>query len=422
MPNKPFVVTVSQLSTKLDFMMRSEKTFADICVKGEVSNLSFYEQKGYTYFTLKDEGALLKAVIFDRGAKLPDGGLHDGTAVIARGSVKYYAKGGYCQIVVAEVTEVGTGTFSEEFDRLRKRLSDEGLFAQKRPVPSMPSKICLITASDKDAVKDMTTNIKRRFPPVEIVIVPAIVQGADAPASLVKAIGKANETDADLIIIGRGGGSAEDLSAFNSEHLVRALYASRIPTISAVGHENDYSLCDFAADVRASTPSTAAELAVPDASALLAQAESVLAGIAAALDRLTERKNAEINVLEASIKANSPYRRLDLIEQRFGSELDKLRIRVRHMTDERTRSCEYAYSQVRTKASSLVGAKERSFLHTAGMIEALNPLAVLLRGYSITYSGGKALKSADGVSSGDKLRIKLADGIVNAVAESTEKD
>ena len=400
MPIKPMTVTVGQLSGKILSMIRGEKTFEDICVKGEISNYSPNARSGHIYFTLKDERAAIRAVMFRGNTSQLKIKPDDGMAVVVRGNVSCYEAGGYYQIIVSDITEDGAGEQAVEFEKLKAKLEAEGLFSRKRPLPKMPRKICVITSESGAALQDILNIIGRRCPQVKILLIPAMMQGQYAPDSIVSAFGKAGETDADLIIFGRGGGSAEDLSAFNAESVARAVFASRIPTISAVGHEIDFTIADFTADMRAPTPSAAAELAVPDMRALVETLEAKKRNIGISLNRIIDNKTVAVRLTGSEIRAKSPVQRLKNDEQKLSAVSDKIRSRM----------------------GALIDARERSFAHTAAVIEALNPLAVLMRGYSITYRDDKALMSAEDLSAGDKIKIKLSDGMVNAVVESIEKD
>ncbi len=393
--NKPFTVTVSQLNRKISFMLGAEKSFADLCVKGEISNFNVNARSGHIFFTLKDENSQVRAVMFRSFAEQLRFMPEDGMSVTVRGSVKCYEQAGQYQIYVSEIMQGGEGALSAAFEKLKSKLEAEGLFAQKRPIPQMPSKVCVITSDTGAALQDILNIIGRRCPTVKVVVIPAAVQGEYAPDSIVSALKIANGTDADVIIFGRGGGSAEDLSAFNSEAVARAVYASRIPTISAVGHETDFTIADFVADKRAPTPSAAAELAVPDARELVSLLAGMKNSIGRSLYRVIENKTAAIRLIDTNIKLKSPKQRILENEQRLDAVTAKLR----------------------SQMSMLLSEKEHAFAHTAAVIEALNPLAVLMRGYSITYLGDKALMNADDVKPGDRLTIKLAEGTVNATVE-----
>lgn len=422
MPISPLTVTVSQLGRKIASMIRSEKTFEDLCVKGEISNFSPNARSGHIYFTLKDDDASIRVIIFRNVAEHINTALDDGMAVVVRGTVKCYEAGGYYQIVAADVRPDGEGALAVQFAKLKAKLETEGLFRQKRPLPEMPRKICVITSESGAVLHDILQNIESRCPGVKIVFIPAAVQGEYAPASLISALGKANETDSDLIIFGRGGGSAEDLSAFNDEGVARAIFASRIPTISAVGHETDFTIADFVADERASTPTKAAQIAVPDMRELVHKLDERKNVIGTSLYRVFERKTAAVVMADTRIKAKSPMQRLAANEQKLAPAAEKLASLMKRIIEERSRQYADIYGDVKLNAGRLIESKETALVHTASVIKLLDPLAVLMRGYSITYKDGKALVNADDVSAGDRIRIKLSEGSINAVAESIEKD
>lgn len=398
MPETPMLVTVSQLNHKIGLMFAGEKTFADIRIKGEIYDFRRNAKSGHYYFTLKDESASLSAVIYKTNAAAAEG-LEDGMSVIARGSISCYEPYGIYQLKVFEVSEAGKGAMSSAFEVLKKKLDDEGLFSRKRPLPEAPERICVITSETGAVLQDIKNVLSRRCPSVKVTLIPAVVQGDKAPASIVSAFEIAKSVDCDVIIFGRGGGSSEDLSAFNDEAVVRAVFASKVPTISAVGHETDFTLADFAADTRAPTPSAAAELAVPDTRIFIRQLDEKLVDIRASLFRMLESKKLLINYTENEIRLKSPAARIMNIQRDVDVVSDKIKKQMHDMLD----------------------AKTRSFTGTASVIEALNPLAVLLRGYSITYIGDKAVRSSDDVKTGDTVTIKLAEGSVTASVTGTEK-
>ena len=419
--NKPFTVTVTQLNRKISFMLAGEKSFADLCVRGEISNLTIKAQTGHIFFTLKDENSSVRAVMFgsyaDKLKFVPEAGM----SVVVRGSVKCYEHDGVYQIYVAEMTQDGAGALAEEFEKLKARLEAEGLFAQKREIPKIPDKICVITSETGAVLQDIRNVLSRRWPQVKVVLIPATVQGDTAPASLVSAFERADTTGADVIIFGRGGGSAEDLSCFNSEAVARAIFASRIPTISAVGHETDFTIADFTADKRAPTPSAAAELAVPDRNEVIAALSDKKSVIGRQLYRVIENKTAAMRIIGSEIRAKSPVQRLKTDEQKLIGVSDAIRSKMSVIADRYGRGVESLESDVRVKMHSLLDTRERSLVHTAAVIEALNPLAVLMRGYSITYRDKKAVVSADEVKPGDTVTIRLTDGTLSATVNKVEK-
>lgn len=395
MQNKPFVVTVSQLNRKIFLMLKSEKTFSDLHIRGEISNFTLHHKSGHMYFSLKDEAASVKAVMFRSNAQrltfLPE----DGMSVIVRGSVQCYEKDGTCQIYVSEIIPEGVGAQAIALEQLKARLEAEGLFSQKRRLPKFPEKICVITAETGAALQDIINIIGRRYPICSVVLIPVLVQGVGAPDSIVSAFAKSGKTGADLIIFGRGGGSSEDLSAFNSEKVVRAVFESSIPTISAVGHETDVSLSDFAADLRAPTPSAAAELAVPDINELLLTLTGSLEYFKMRTDELVDRYDISLKLMEAAITSHNPNQILIKREQMLSDIERTLEARI----------------------NEILLLKEQAFLEKTAVVSALNPLAVLMRGYSIVYKNGNVVKKISDTKKGDKVRIHLTDGEVEAVIE-----
>lgn len=395
MQNKPFVVTVSQLNRKIFLMLKGEKTFSDLHIRGEISNFTLHNKSGHMYFSLKDEAAAIKVVMFRSNAEklsfLPE----DGMSVIVRGTVQCYEKDGTCQIYAAEIIPDGTGAQAVALEQLKAKLEAEGLFSQKRQLPRFPEKICVITAETGAAIQDIINIISRRYPICSIVLIPVLVQGINAPDSIVNAFIKSGKTGADLIIFGRGGGSSEDLSAFNSEKVVRAVFESSIPTISAVGHETDVSLSDFAADLRAPTPSAAAELAVPDINELMMTLKGSLEYFRRRTNELVKRYDISIRLIESEIMSHNPKQILVNQEQKL-SEIKKI---------------------LEARINEILLFKEQALAEKAAVISALNPLAVLMRGYSIVYKDGKAVKKLSDVVKGDEIKIRLTDGEISAVIE-----
>lgn len=397
-PNKPFVVTVSQLNRRISVLLSGEKTFADLCVRGEISNLTIHYKSGHIYFSLKDETASVKAVMFRSNAEKLDFLPEDGMSVVVRGSVQCFERDGVYQIYANEIIPEGAGKQALAFEQLKEKLSAEGLFSQKRAIPQFPKKIAVVTSETGAALQDILNILARRYPFVKVVLIPVTVQGESAPKSIVDGIKTANETDADVIIFGRGGGSAEDLSAFNTELVARAVFASRIPTISAVGHEIDFSIADFTADMRAPTPSAAAELAVPEKETLSAALDTYKARIAKQILTLFDRKLSVAENTYEKIRAKNPAQKLQNNDQLI----------------------ENRRNEIRGKMQSILRSREQLVYAKASVISALNPLAVLLRGYSIAYKEGSVISSIENVENGDEITVKLSDGEITAVVKAAK--
>lgn len=397
-PNKPFVVTVSQLNRRISVLLSGEKTFADLCVRGEISNLTIHYKSGHIYFSLKDETASVKAVMFRSNAEKLDFLPEDGMSVVVRGLVQCFERDGVYQIYANEIIPEGAGKQALAFEQLKEKLSAEGLFSQKRAIPQFPKKIAVVTSETGAALQDILNILGRRYPFVKVVLIPVTVQGESAPKSIANGIKTANETDADVIIFGRGGGSAEDLATFNTELVARAVFASRIPTISAVGHEIDFSIADFTADMRAPTPSAAAELAVPEKETLSAALDTYKMRIAKQILTLFDKKLSGAENTYEKIRAKNPAQKLQNNEQLI----------------------ENRRNEIRGKMQSILRSREQLVYAKAAVISALNPLAILLRGYSIAYKKGSVISSIENVENGDEITVKLSDGEITAVVKAAK--
>ena len=316
----------------------------------------------------------------------------NGDKVVCYGAITVYEPNGVYQINCSGMEPDGAGEQAKALEELKKRLSEQGLFSQKRPLPRIPECVAVITSAGGSALQDVINIISRRCPVVKLIVIPAKVQGEGADLSVAAALRRAQSTEADVIIFGRGGGSAEDLSAFNSEVVARAVYSSRIPTISAVGHETDFSIADLVADMRAPTPSAAAELAVPELSAILAAIDGSIEQIRTGVLRRIAESSRVLESQMALITALSPRSRLDNAEQR----LDELSARIR------------------TGMHNRLDRAERALVANAEVISALDPLGVLARGYSLTSTENGVVTSSAQLKPGDGITVRLSEGSVRA--------
>lgn len=389
--NKPFSVTVSQLNRRIALMLKGDKTLSGLSVRGELSNVKPHTS-GHLYFTLRDETSAVRGVMFRSYADQLTFRPEEGMSVTVTGNVQCFERDGVYQLYASEIVPSGAGEQAVAQKQLKERLYKEGVFSRKRPLPRFPEKICVITAETGAALQDILNILGRRCPTVRVILIPAAVQGEKAPESICRAFARANETDADTIIFGRGGGSAEDLSAFDTEQVARAVYGSRIPTISAVGHETDVCIADLAADLRAPTPSAAAELAVPDVFGLIASLEGRLTAVKKSFSALLSARERSVERVFSAIAANSPRSRL-LTNERL---LDVKRI------------------EIQSRMRRLLSEREHRLSERVAVLSALNPLAVLTRGYSIVYKGDEAVTSAASLSVGDEVLIRLSEGSVSA--------
>lgn len=391
------VVTVSQINRRLAGLVKGDEKLRNVSVKGEISNFKEHFPSGHMYFTLKEGNSSIKAVMFKSYAErlkiYPENGMN----AVVSGSVQVYERDGACQLYATGIDrDEGIGEDALSFEQLKAKLLNEGLFEQKRPLPTLPKSICVVTSETGAALQDIINVLSRRYPFVTLKLVPVLVQGEGAPVSVAEGIKKAQNSGCDLIIFGRGGGSAEDLSAFNAEIVARAVYNSKIPTISAVGHEIDFTIGDFVADMRAPTPSAAAELAVPDI-------QEIYGGILALKNRIGEKAKAKIAEMQTKVNAAS------LLISRLNP---KARIEANEENYNKT------FAAIRKDFSSIIAAKELQFKNTAELIDAFNPLKTLERGYSIVYKDGAVVSAAAEIKKGDTFTVKMSDGEFEAVAVS----
>ncbi len=396
------VFTVSHINRYIKSLFDSDMGLQSVFISGEISNFSNHYKTGHCYFSLKDDSAAIKAVMFARQASRLKFVPENGMKVIVNGRISVFERDGVYQIYVDDMQPDGAGALAVAFEQLKKKLEAQGLFdaAHKKPVPAFPKRVGVITSPTGAAVRDIFNVLGRRFPKAEIVFKGVSVQGSNAPAEMIEAIGEFDRKKcADVIIIGRGGGSAEDLWCFNDELLARAIYACDIPVISAVGHETDFTICDFVSDLRAPTPSAAAELAVPDMNALMMNTASLTDRLYSAMNNKvsTERKKLSLILEKRSFSDPGKF---------FKAEYDMLE-----------------NSRLRLKASSeRLLLKEKNTLGTlATALEKLNPLSVLLRGYSIVSLDGKITESIEGINTDDILNIQMSDGEMRCRVLSTER-
>ncbi|MBQ8382786.1 MAG: exodeoxyribonuclease VII large subunit [Clostridia bacterium] len=393
MPNERPILTVTQLNEYVKGIIDSDKVLAGLSVKGEISNFTAHKT-GHLYFTIKDESSLIRAVMFRSAAAKLRFAPENGLKIIATGRVSAFVRDGSYQVYVDSLQPDGVGELTVAYEQLKKKLQAEGLFdpAKKKKIPRYPSRVGVITSPTGAAVRDIVNVLSRRFPYAKMVLYPSLVQGAEAAPQLIAGLRYFNETrSADVIIIGRGGGSIEDLWAFNSEELAREVYASEIPVISAVGHEIDFTICDFVADLRAPTPSAAAEMAVPETRELIRKINNVVGHMQVLLDRGVKLRRQNLAALADRPVFNQPMLLLDGPRMTLISDTQRIVRAMEKLTEE----------------------KKRSFAANAAKLEALSPMAVLLRGYSAAFTEkGKLIRSVEDANVGDKLALSVSDGTI----------
>ena len=398
------ILSITQLNEYIRGRMDADPMLAQVAVRGEISNYKLYPS-GHHYFTLKDESSALRCVMFKGNAMRLRFRPENGMKVIAMGKVSVFPRDGAYQLYCTAMSMDGVGDLYAAFEQLKKKLAAQGLFdpAHKKPLPKYPGTIGIITSSAGAAVHDMLRILRKRYPLTNVRLLPVRVQGAEAPGEIAAAIAYANRYKlADLLIVGRGGGSIEDLWAFNDERVAYAIYQSQIPVISAVGHEPDVTISDYVADLRAATPSNAAELAVPDQDALRQSLDAISAGMATALNRQLKAAQQHLTVLSQSPALRSPT---GYIEQR-GKSLELLKNRL-------------IVAQTRN-----ITQKNQRYIAAVSKLDAMSPLKVLTRGYSMAQTeGGQVLRSVQQVELGERIRISLSDGSLSAtVMEKRRKE
>lgn len=393
--NTPKALSVSQINFYIKSLLENDTRLNMIMVSGEISNLSSYQRSGHIYLSLKDEKSVLKAVMFAGNARRLTFNPTDGMKVICRGRISLYEPSGQYQLYIEDMQPDGAGALALAFEQLKTKLSKEGLFdeSHKKPIPEFPRTIGVVTSPTGAAVQDIKNVLTRRFPLADIVLCPVLVQGEGSAVQLVKAVQTLDKHKlCDVIIIGRGGGSAEDLWSFNDESLAYAIYNCSIPVISGVGHETDFTICDFVSDLRAPTPSAAAELAVPDRAELL-RAYRVQAQY---LCSLVERKARECtNILDRKRSTLNYYSPANTI-QRYTDKYRDYARRIKSLSDR-------DYKARKSRLSELLAK-----------LDTLNPMNVLKRGYTITEKNSVIITSSSDISEGDEITVKFSDGKINA--------
>ena len=400
---KTHIYSVWEITRYIKQKLDSDELLRDIYVKGELSNVS-QPTSGHVYFTLKDEYAELRCVMFrDRNALLKFT-LEDGMSVIVRGHISVYEKRGKYQLYVEELQESGIGELYRAFEQLKKKLKDEGMFdaAYKKPIPAIPRTIGIITSPTGAAIRDMINITRRRFPHVHILLAPVAVQGEEAAPQIVNAIKLMNRVNSelmkvDVLVVGRGGGSIEELWAFNEESVARAIFASEIPVISAVGHETDFTISDFVADRRAATPSEAAELVVPDKRQIEKNLSAFELQLRQNIYKMIEEQRRRLESIEKNVLFRTPTERINQYRQ----TVDELK---------RTLIAEVIHR---------VQLHKKELQALTGRLDALSPRAILKRGYSICLKEQKVVRSVKDITTGDMLRVLFRDG--EAISEVKEK-
>ncbi|EDJ4560135.1 exodeoxyribonuclease VII large subunit [Listeria monocytogenes] len=440
-------LTVAAITKYIEKKFEVDPYMKQVFVRGEISNLK-QPASGHLYFTVKDEFAMLRSVMFHKAVQKIGFVPEDGMNVLITGRIGVFTKAGRYQFYAEHMEPDGVGALYIQLEQLKSQLEKEGLFAetQKKVLPSFPSKVAVVTSKTGAAVRDILTTIHRRMPSVEVIVYPTIVQGEKAAQKIVENIGKINQrNDIDVMIIGRGGGSLEELWAFNEEPVVRAVYDSDVPVISAVGHETDFALSDFSADVRAATPTAAAELAVPDYRDLEERLAERKYRLLAVTRQALERKERSLEQLKQHLILNGPKHQLeqqmertDYFSERLNNAFpkqifvkqtvfDRLNDRLHYYHPNKEIELQKEQMALRLQAlekamKQLLKDKQQSFFRQIDALEHLSPLSLLKRGFGVTYKENMLVKSVQELEVGDNIQVKMQGGQIEALITAKEED
>ena len=414
--NKEYL-TVSQLTKYIKYKLDNDVNLREVYLKGEISNFKAHT-RGHFYFTIKDEGSRINAVMFASSASKVKFTPEDGMKILVTGRISVYeATGGY-QIYVNEMMEDGVGNLYVAFEQLKKKLASEGLFDDryKKPIPKIPERVGVITASTGAAIRDIISTINRRFPLTEVILLPSLVQGEGAKEDIVRQIKRAEDYNLDVLIVGRGGGSIEDLWAFNEEIVARAIFECPIPIISAVGHEIDFTIADFVADLRAPTPTGAAEIAVPNKTDVINYINQLNLRSRKAVGNILELKKKRLDNIKSNYILNNP---LDL----YSAKIQKLD----YLTESLVKNYKVIIDKEKIKLNNIktrplfsnplviLDKTKQKYALLLSKLDALSPLKTLERGYGIVKIGDKAVTSIKDLKKDDLINIELKDGSKEAI-------
>ena len=408
-------ITVTQLTKYIKYKIDNDVNLENVYLKGEISNFKAHT-RGHFYFTIKDENTRINAVMFSSSASRIKFTPTDGMKVLVSGKISVYeATGGY-QIYVNEMLEDGVGNLYIAFEQLKKKLESEGLFdpAKKKKIPKIPSTIGIITAPTGAAIKDILSTIKRRWPLAKTILFPSLVQGEDAAGDIVRNIELSKKFDLDVLIVGRGGGSIEDLWPFNEEIVARAIYDVEVPVISAVGHEIDFTISDFVADLRAPTPTGAAEMAVPNLSDVSNYLKQLELRLATNISNNINIKKEILKKLENSFVLKNPLTIYEVKEQKFDNLYERLLISYKNLVNNNSNKMTLINNNLINSMSNLLNKNTNKYNNLIRTLEALNPLLTLKRGYGIVKSNNRAIDSVKKIKKDDIINIELQDGNIDA--------
>lgn len=415
-------ITVSQLNRYLKFKFDQDPNLNQVFLKGEISNFKAHT-RGHLYFTIKDETSRINAVMFYSQASKINFTPEDGMKVMVTGRISVYeATGGY-QIYVDDMIQDGVGNLYIEYEKLKKKLASEGLFdaSKKKKIPKFPETIGIITAPTGAAIKDILSTIKRRWPITKTILFPSLVQGASAAPEIVKQIKKAQEYDLDVLIVGRGGGSIEDLWCFNDEEVARAIYECKIPVISAVGHEIDFTIADYVADLRAPTPTGAAEMAVANQTDFYNYMKQINLRLNKSMQNYIKNNRERLDALINSYILKNPISMYQVKEQKFDTLYERLHLVMKNLIQNEKISLQNKIDKIPILTKHLLERNQNQYISLLNKLEILNPLLTLKRGYSITKIDNKVITSVKNINKNDVLQVELQDGFLLTKVEKITK-
>lgn len=440
-------VTVTALTKYIKRKFEVDPHLQDLWIKGEISNFTFHS-RGHMYFTLKDENARIQAVMFAGYNRYLAFKPENGMKVLVRGEISVYEPSGNYQVYVKEMQPEGIGNLYLAYEQLKKRLEEEGLFAHdhKKPIPKFPRYVGVITSPTGAAIRDIITTIRRRYPIVKLILFPTLVQGEHAAASIVRSIEKANELGClDVLIVGRGGGSIEELWAFNEESVARAIFSSKVPIISAVGHETDFTIADFVADLRAPTPTGAAELAVPHLTEVLERIGQRRVRLIRVMKEKMAYESERLKRVQKSYVFRNPGKLYEQKEQQLDILMERLQRQATRLIEQKHERWMQAYvllqkhqpsekvAKAREKQQmlakllereidSILKQKQMAFTSFLSKLHALSPLKIMERGYSLIYKEKQLVKSIHQLQPGDSIKIRLQDGNLDCQVWGIEEE
>ena len=417
-------VSISDLTRYIKAKFDMDHHLNKVYIKGEISNFK-HHTRGHLYFTLKDENSRIAALMFASSAARLNFNPEDGQKVLVCGRISVYEATGNYQIYVESMEQDGIGNLYLEFEKLKKKLKEKGMFdeAHKKPIPKYPKRIGIITAPTGAAIRDILSTIKRRYPICETILFPALVQGENAKESIVKQINTAQDYDLDVIICGRGGGSIEDLWAFNEEIVAEAIYNCKIPIISAVGHEIDFTIADYVADLRAPTPTGAAEMAVPNYLDIINLINQYKIRLNEGVNNTIKKNQVRLDNITSSFVLKNPMSLYEIKEQKLDNLIDSLNKLIKNKLDNsKTRYLNIISSNVLKEPINLFIKKQHQFEILLNKVQILNPMSLLDKGYSVVKKDNKTIKDIKDININDEINITLSKGIINAkVIERKDK-